>query len=356
MTGSAVRIHVKREAVPVNNGRWAEAVRRYYEAKNQIWLYGEGAVAETFRALAPHARLGVREAVLWRESLAPRSRRGLKSLTRIETRRVTAGAGTPGADRSRSGVARLYVDVTERVRLLYRTGEEVYEERRVYPWRLTLVQQGGMWRIAEERPLNDLDHRTATGDGVPDRPERFGGMSPAWWRERRRKLFSFRRFDRLQVFKYAELWWDGYNPRFRTFRSDCTNFVSQCLWYGGLSMEPAEEVERGWWYRWGREGQDRWSLSWAVSHSFYWYMMQLAQRGRVEPVARPGELHVGDVIFYDWNGDGGWQHTAVVVDFDPEGRPLVNAHTSASYHRLWDYRDSPAWSPETRYGLVHIRD
>lgn len=63
--------------------------------------------------------------------------------------------------------------------------------------------------------------------------------------ERWRKLFSFRRFDRLQVFKYAELWWDGYNPRFRAFRVDCTNFVSQCLWHGGLPMEPAERRSKG---------------------------------------------------------------------------------------------------------------
>ncbi|MBX6394323.1 MAG: amidase domain-containing protein [Alicyclobacillaceae bacterium] len=343
------------------DSRWAEVVRSYYEAKNQIWYRGESAVRTVRTIIVPRARLGAQEAVLWHRWLAGRRRTAIRVMSRVDTRRVTPWPqprAVPGDSPGKANDSlqdRLLVDVTEHVRLLYRIREEVCEERRMYPWRVTLVGRDQGWRIAEERLLNDVE-QAGWGARPPLSPGDEKEHSPGWWRERWRKLFSFRRFDRLQVFKYAELWWDAYNPRFRAFRVDCTNFVSQCLWHGGMPMEMSESVEQGWWYAWQGDGQDRWSLSWAVSHSLYWYLRALSERGRVRFIDHPQQLHLGDVIFYDWNGDGTWQHTAVVADFDPEGRPLVNAHTTASYHRLWDYRDSPAWSERTRYAFVHIED
>ncbi|MDI3258035.1 MAG: amidase domain-containing protein [Kyrpidia sp.] len=345
----------------MSDSRWTEAVRDYYEEKNRIWFCGRAALGRA-TAARPGASRGLREALLWHQRLPSRRRTALLSHTRVDTRRVTRvfrtdreNVNEAGLRRSEeSGTTKLLVDVSEHVRLLYRIGNDVGEERRIYPWRLTIVSTDLGWKVAEERALNDAERAGwAIPSGEP--PDRVPGLSPGRWRERWRKLFTFRRFDRLQAFKYAELWWDGYNPRFRAFRVDCTNFVSQCLWHGGLPMEPAEQPGRGWWYAW-RDGGDRWSLSWAVSHSFHWYMMQKAREGKVRFLDRPQRLYVGDVILYDWNGDGAWQHAAVVVDFDPDGQPLVNAHTVASYHRLWDYTDSPAWSERTRYAFVHIED
>ena len=39
---------------------------------------------------------------------------------------------------------------------------------------------------------------------------------------------------------------------------------------------------------------------------------------------------IGDVICYDWDGNGHFQHNTVVVAKDPHGMPLVNAHTTNS--------------------------
>ncbi|CAB3395134.1 amidase domain-containing protein [Kyrpidia spormannii] len=343
----------------MNHPGWADAIRTYYEQKNQIWFQGGAGLSRMVASFRVH---GCQEALLWYQRLARRRRTVLQSVTRVDTRRVrrqlTNGPGDPKSQKpasARLSTEKLWVDVLEHVQLLYRTGEDVGEERRIYPWRLALLPAGGTWRVVEERPLNDAD-RAVWGTSPQEQEGKSADRAPGWWRERWRKLFSFRRFDRLQVFKYAELWWDGYNPRFRAFRVDCTNFVSQCLWHGGFPMEPAERPEQGWWYAWKEGGEDRWSLSWAVSHSLYWYMVQKAREGKVRFVDLPGRLYVGDIILYDWNGDGTWQHAAVVVDFDPEGQPLVNAHTTASYHRLWDYGDSPAWTRETRYAFIHIED
>ena len=69
-------------------------------------------------------------------------------------------------------------------------------------------------------------------------------------------------YDRLAAVQYAERWWNDYNPQYRKFTVDCTNFISQCLLAGGAPMHGAPVRERGWWYQ-----GDNWSFSWAVAHS-----------------------------------------------------------------------------------------
>jgi hypothetical protein len=48
------------------------------------------------------------------------------------------------------------------------------------------------------------------------------------------------------------------------------------------------------------------------------------------------------VISYDWDGSGHYGHSAFVTVIDANGMPLVNAHSTDSKHRYWDYRDSHA--------------
>ena len=38
--------------------------------------------------------------------------------------------------------------------------------------------------------------------------------------------------DRLNAVKYAERWWNEYNPEYVKFENDCTNYISQCLHAG----------------------------------------------------------------------------------------------------------------------------
>jgi hypothetical protein len=70
----------------------------------------------------------------------------------------------------------------------------------------------------------------------------------------------------------------------------------------------------------------------------------------------PQKLAIGDVISYDWDGNGHYQHSAIVTKIDANGMPLVTAHTSNSNNRLWDYRDSYAWSSKTQYRFSHMPD
>lgn len=155
-------------------------------------------------------------------------------------------------------------------------------------------------------------------------------------------------YDRFRAVQYAAQWWSGYNPAFRGFEDDCTNFISQCLYAGGMPMEATGRRDEGWWYLHPNEG---WSFSWAVAHSLRWYLA-ISGRGENRPAAR--DLELGDVISYDFEGDGTFDHNAIVVGFDLDGEPLVAAHTAPAWGRPWAYRDSPAFSERTRYLFWHI--
>lgn len=156
-------------------------------------------------------------------------------------------------------------------------------------------------------------------------------------------------YDRRAAVQYAERWWDSYNPDFRQFTVDCTNYVSQCLLAGGAPMRGGSDRSKGWWYR-----QNDWSYSWSVAHSMRWYLSGSTEGLQGKEVDSPEKLNPGDVICYDFEGDGRWDHTTIVVSKDANNMPLVNAHTDNSRQRYWSYEDSTAWTPQMKYKFFQI--
>ncbi|RSL30533.1 hypothetical protein D7Z54_25830 [Salibacterium salarium] len=156
-------------------------------------------------------------------------------------------------------------------------------------------------------------------------------------------------YDRRAAVQYAEQWWDDYNPRYRTFTDNCTNFISQCLREGGAPMRGMPDRGKGWWF-----GKQDWSYSWAVAHSFRWYLSSSTEGLTAKEIETATDLGLGDVICYDFNGDDRWQHSTIVTSFDGNGEPLVNAQTSNSRARYWKYEDSTAWTPNIKYKFFRI--
>lgn len=156
---------------------------------------------------------------------------------------------------------------------------------------------------------------------------------------------------------YADLWWNRANPEYEEFDSNCTNYVSQSIFAGDVPMLYTNRRDNGWWYKGRQQGKEWWSYSWAVSKSLASFLMKPRKQGlQAVEVSRASDLELGDVIVYDWNGDTRYQHTTIVTAFDAKGQPLVNANTTASRHRYWDYQDSYAWTPYTQYRFFHITD
>ena len=158
-------------------------------------------------------------------------------------------------------------------------------------------------------------------------------------------------YNRHQAVQYAERWWNSYNPQFKKFDVDCTNYVSQCLWAGGAPMRGFPDRSKGWWYQEGK-----WSYSWSVAHSLRWYLASSKIGLRAKEVPEPGQLLPGDVICYDFQGDGRYDHTTIVVAKDANGMPLVNAHTYNSRMRYWSYKDSSAYTDRIQYKFYSIVD
>ena len=158
-------------------------------------------------------------------------------------------------------------------------------------------------------------------------------------------------YDRLAAVRYAERWWNSYNPKYKKFEVDCTNYISQCIHEGGVPMTGYPNRSKGWWMR-----NNNWSYSWSVAHSFRWYLSGSTSGLRAKEVSSAEELLLGDVICYDFEGDGRFNHTTIVVAKDAEGMPLVNAHTSNSRMRYWAYEDSTAYTPNIKYKFFSILD
>jgi hypothetical protein len=145
------------------------------------------------------------------------------------------------------------------------------------------------------------------------------------------------------------------NPNYRDMTVDCTNFVSQCLYAGGAPMKYTGTRSTGWWYMPKKTGES-WSFSWSVAHALMAFLLTNLRGLRASSVGSAAQLQIGDVICYDWEGDGRFTHNTFVTSKDAAGMPYVHAHTQNSHHRYFDYRDSYAWTPRTKYLFLHIHD
>lgn len=117
-------------------------------------------------------------------------------------------------------------------------------------------------------------------------------------------------YNRQAAVDYANTWWDRHNPQFPAFQDDCTNFISQCLYAGGAPMRGMPNRSQGWWMVGLPE---RWSYSWSVAHSLRWYLETSTKGLMATRVYSISELELGDVIFYDFTGDGRIDHSTIVT-------------------------------------------
>ncbi len=153
-------------------------------------------------------------------------------------------------------------------------------------------------------------------------------------------------YNRQKAVQYAESWWNAYNPNYPKFNDDCTNYISQCLRAGGFPMEGFGQRNKGWWFR-----SANWSYSWAVAHALQLF---LTASSRTKQVPKADLLQYGDIICYDFEGDGRFNHNTIVTGKDAYGQPLVNAHSTNSRQRYWAYEDSTAYTPKIRYKFFQI--
>jgi hypothetical protein len=218
---------------------------------------------------------------------------------------------------------------------LIKQNGKLYMEEEV-EWRVAKFYKNTLVSDEEIVPVEYQDHQKDDGAIFPIEEEG--------------KRLSYE-YNRLKVVQYAENWWNSYNPAYKKFEVDCTNFISQCLHTGGAPMNGHPNRGRGWWLR-----NNNWSYSWAVANSLRLYLANPQNAFKSREVKSPDQLLLGDVICYDFEGDGRYNHNTVVTGKDPQGMPLVNAHTYNSRMRYWAYEDSTAYTPKIKYKFFTIND
>lgn len=234
---------------------------------------------------------------------------------------------------------------------LYRTF--LYDHYNVYEYLLylSILTKQNHFYYLEEKIIPYQWHQSYQGESKHIKIQYKPLKSPKFatsYDHRRKNDHSFI-YDRKAAVKYAERWWNSYDPKFEKFEKNCTNFVSQCLKAGGAPLKGFPNKKQGWWYK-----DRQWSFSWAVAHSFRWYLSGSIDGLQGYEVETAELLRPGDIICYDFQGDGRWDHTAIVVAKDDSDQPLVNAHSVNSRYRYWTYEDSTAWTDKINYKFYKI--
>ena len=119
---------------------------------------------------------------------------------------------------------------------------------------------------------------------------------------------------------YADKYCINYNSAYNSYKGrggDCANFVSQCLFNGGFPQDST-------WYK----------------HSVAWInvMKQIAHFKKYGSFmnANNGNILTGNPIYFDWNGDGTYDHATICVGRNNSGVPILDSHTKDLYHATWN--------------------
>ncbi len=139
-------------------------------------------------------------------------------------------------------------------------------------------------------------------------------------------------YDREKAVGYARTWALSRNPEFYDYSKiggDCTNFASQVLYagYGTMNYRPVY----GWYYINPNEKSPAWT---GVNELYNFLIRNRGPGPRAVEVPITG-IEPGDIVQLDFNGDGMFDHTPVILEtgeYTPE-TVLLAAHSKDSYMR-----------------------
>ena len=164
------------------------------------------------------------------------------------------------------------------------------------------------------------------------------------------------KYDRDAAINYAHEWYYKNNWEYYNYKSDCANFVSQCLFAGGISMNDVwhsyQYEIKGFWERNAKEiiacfhqrGNNiayTWDVSdaWSTVHAQYDYfidnvfsyeLVTITSNDDISECIRKNIIEVGDLVYFDHENDGPCEHAAIVSKVE-NGMIYYAAHTSSRY-------------------------
>ena len=138
-----------------------------------------------------------------------------------------------------------------------------------------------------------------------------------------------------------------YNPEYYNFNSvggDCANYVSQCLYAGGLPQTAG-----------AHSGYDCWYFDTENNRADTWTRATILRRwlaghyGRIVDNPTDSDILTGSPVFYSKSGGAVWNHATICVGVNSAGTPIVNSHNNDRYHVVWNY-----WPAGTTISTVQL--
>lgn len=184
------------------------------------------------------------------------------------------------------------------------------------------------------------------------------------------------KYDRDAAIDYAREWYYKNNWEYYNYKSDCANFVSQCLYAGGFSMNDTWHsyqyeiegfCERNFkeilacFHQRGNNIAYTWDVSdaWSTVHAQYDYfiddvfsykLVTITSNDDISECIRKNIIEVGDLVYFDHENDGPCEHAAIVSKIE-NGMIYYAAHTSSRY----DYEISNYLEADEKRAIKIIR-
>ncbi len=167
------------------------------------------------------------------------------------------------------------------------------------------------------------------------------------------KKFTFK-YNREKAIKYAKKWYDSYNKDYRKYSSDCANFVSQCLYAGGMTLMTLEE--EGWHsFRYDKKGYDvtrilgvisykykyNWDVgeAWRLADKQYKYFknsvyanktIKITKKSDISSLIEKHKIKKGDLMYFDFDKDKKINH-ATIISSIKKGKIYYSGHTRSQF-------------------------
>ena len=170
---------------------------------------------------------------------------------------------------------------------------------------------------------------------------------------------------------YAKKWWNGKNSKYRYYTfGDCANFVSQCLYAGGLHKMDGVGRKSGWhsykktkkvlfikYTSW--DISESWSLvkglqTWLI-HTMHYRQHLITSKSELTKIIKNGSLKPGAVVLMSTKYNGRLNH-AVIVGRVTKSNAYYYAHTSnrdanSNDYGLIDYFND---APKKKNGYIAV--
>jgi len=152
-------------------------------------------------------------------------------------------------------------------------------------------------------------------------------------------------YDVDAAINYSDKYAVSYNPSYSNYNSiggDCANYVSQCLFAGGIPMTD------GWYWK----SYDERSASWSYCPAQVEYFTKTG----AALIENPSDAQVvkGNPVYYYSATSGRYSHAAICVGKNSADVPVVNAHNYDRYHVPWELGSK--WTMRSTILITKIPD